>query len=665
MSGGSHVTDENGDSPSDDRERREERMLVAEGDDESDEEPEARARGAREDPRRSTAEERPERASENDEEEPPIRRRGEDVRQREIRLAALNDLGREVRAAETTVDAVTRTCETMTSDLSFPFVTVHLFDGESGRLRPVREEVERDLFAADSPLFSPVDEGPGWESFMDSVEAVFDDLPSECDAVDPDEITDPAPPRSCVFEPLGRYGVLAVGSPHPAAFSTTDIETVGVVALTLRSALERLENEERLAERERELEEQTIDLERLERLNDTIRSIVRTLPQASTREEVEQSVCNHFAAAGPYKLAWVGRPDAATDEVKPFAAAGEAVEYPREVTVSTTGPPEKQEPAARALAANETQVVDLLDSGPPFEPWQKEALKRGLQTVVTVPLAYEDRSYGVLSLYIGEDASMKETEVEAKTELGGIIAHAITSLDRKLALVGDRSIELEFEINDPSLDMVELVKATNSDEFEFETVVRNADDTLRVFFAIKGRDLDLESAVEFAESKVIVEDYSLLSQTDDALHFECTMVDPNILSDMLDHGAVPQRMTGTDKGVRLTVEVPQNTDIRRFVSMMQTKYRDTELVARRQRDRPIQTKQEFGTYLDDLLTERQLEVLQTAYYAGFFEWPRDATGEEVAEVLDISQPTFARHVRRAERVLFESLFEGGKSDDDR
>ena len=650
------------DEQTDEPNQWDDRTLVTDPESGGDDGPPARAQDpARDDDVRPVAEERP---AEDGEMEPPVHRRGESVREHEIRLAALSDLAREVRTAETTTDAVTRACETLTTDLSFPFVTVHLFDSESGRLLPVRDDADCDLFAADSPLFSVVEEGPGWEAFIDGMEVVFDDLPAEADAVDESGSDDPTPPRGCIFEPLGRYGVLAVGSPHPAAFSTADIETVGMAALTLRSALERIQKEMLLEDRKTDLREQTVELERLERLNDTIRSIVRTLPQSSTREEIEQSVCNHFGAADPYKLAWIGHPDAATDQIKPTAAAGEAVEYPSEITVSTTGPVEKREPAARALATNETQVVDLLQTGPPFEPWQKVALKRGLRSVVAVPLTYGDRNYGVLSLYIGDDASVQETEVAVKTELGGIIAHAITSLDRKLALVGDRSIELEFDINDSSLDIVQLVNATNADAFEFETVVRNADDTLRVFFAIKGRDIDLENAVEFAESKVIVEDYTLLSQTDDALHFECTLAGRDLLSDMLEHGAVPQRMSGTERGVRLTVEVPQNTDIRRFVSMMQTKYKDTELVARRQRDRPIQTQQEFGTYLDELLTERQLEVLQTAYFSGFFEWPRDATGEEVAEVLGISQPTFARHVRRAERVLFESLFDESDAPDE-
>jgi hypothetical protein len=61
---------------------------------------------------------------------------------------------------------------------------------------------------------------------------------------------------------------------------------------------------------------------------------------------------------------------------------------------------------------------------------------------------------------------------------------------------------------------------------------------------------------------------------------------------------------------------------------------------------------------------RQLETLQTAYHSGYFEWPRDRTGEEVAEALGITQPTFTGHLRAAERKLRAMLFDDATGDRD-
>ncbi|WP_282102553.1 helix-turn-helix domain-containing protein [Halovivax limisalsi] len=55
------------------------------------------------------------------------------------------------------------------------------------------------------------------------------------------------------------------------------------------------------------------------------------------------------------------------------------------------------------------------------------------------------------------------------------------------------------------------------------------------------------------------------------------------------------------------------------------------------------------------LTKQQRRSLETAYYEGFFEWPRDVSGEEVASSLDIAPSTFHQHLRKAERKVFDSV----------
>ncbi|MFC7135535.1 helix-turn-helix domain-containing protein [Halobaculum litoreum] len=57
------------------------------------------------------------------------------------------------------------------------------------------------------------------------------------------------------------------------------------------------------------------------------------------------------------------------------------------------------------------------------------------------------------------------------------------------------------------------------------------------------------------------------------------------------------------------------------------------------------------------MTERQLEVLRVAYLRGFYEWPRESTGQEVADALGVSQPTVNRHLRASQRKLLELLLD--------
>jgi predicted DNA binding protein len=108
---------------------------------------------------------------------------------------------------------------------------------------------------------------------------------------------------------------------------------------------------------------------------------------------------------------------------------------------------------------------------------------------------------------------------------------------------------------------------------------------------------------------------------------------------------------------RFVVELPRKADVGSFVRMLQRKYPGTELLARRTRERSMRTRHAFRTAARDRLTDRQRRALRAAYYSGFFEWPRESTGEDVAQSLGVSQPTFNRHLRATERALFTMLFD--------
>ena len=60
------------------------------------------------------------------------------------------------------------------------------------------------------------------------------------------------------------------------------------------------------------------------------------------------------------------------------------------------------------------------------------------------------------------------------------------------------------------------------------------------------------------------------------------------------------------------------------------------------------------------LTDRQQEILATAIRAGYYEDPRRATQEDVAEALGIAPGTVSEHLRRIEsRVFAEYVLESG------
>lgn len=57
------------------------------------------------------------------------------------------------------------------------------------------------------------------------------------------------------------------------------------------------------------------------------------------------------------------------------------------------------------------------------------------------------------------------------------------------------------------------------------------------------------------------------------------------------------------------------------------------------------------------LTDRQREVLRTAYDLGYFEYPKGANAGEVADALGIAPSTFREHLSAAQSKLLTGLFE--------
>ncbi|WP_226013405.1 helix-turn-helix domain-containing protein [Halomicrobium salinisoli] len=57
------------------------------------------------------------------------------------------------------------------------------------------------------------------------------------------------------------------------------------------------------------------------------------------------------------------------------------------------------------------------------------------------------------------------------------------------------------------------------------------------------------------------------------------------------------------------------------------------------------------------LTDRQLEVLRTAYEMGYFERPRGANATEVADELDVTPSTVTEHLLAAQSKLFRDVLE--------
>ncbi len=518
-------------------------------------------------------------------------------------------------------------------------VGVYLYDESTGDLEP-RDGAADDVGREDV-------EDALWEAFVTNETRVLGGERGE------DEGRHGEGERgTLVAVPLGRHGafVAAVDAGPGRDVCTRFVETVGA---NLRAALDR-------ATRERVVDDPDATgsgtAARSTTVADLVPDVVRALADGTSREDVRRAVCERVVDVDGWRLAWVGTTNATSERVDERAAAGAATAYLDEVTADVGDDP-ATEPAGRAAATRSTQVVgDVPDDG---DGWRRAAAARGLRSAVAVPLVYEGVSYGILTVYGDEPEAFGERERDVLEAIGRAVAFACNAMERRDALVSDRATELDLRVRDESA-LIAFVRGIGNPVRVQGIVPRDGDDggdggRLRVFFTVAGTTAaDVDDAAADASP---FRSLSLVADREEELLYDGVVDGDGFVGTLLDHAVVPQSLSPDGDGGRLVVRVPPSNDVASFVSMLDDRYPGTELRARREVERTAESRHDFRSRLREELTGRQWDALQTAFLSGYFEWPREQSGQEVGARLDVSQPTFNRHLRDALRKVLTPIFD--------
>ena len=395
-------------------------------------------------------------------------------------------------------------------------------------------------------------------------------------------------------------------------------------------------------QRELRIEEQNERLALLNTTNEMLRDVNRELVAASTREEIEHAVCEQFAGVDPFDVAWVGSRGLVDGTVSPRSWAG---------TDATT-----LEAHIEALCEpTPTPVDEALERGEPVFTTADHATEAGDADtqVIVVPLAYRGAEYGVLVIEAADAEAVDLLEDEIFAELGRTVADAISAVESKRTLASDSVTELEFQLTGGDEPLASLAAHLDC-TIELEHIAATGTGERHQYVAITGSTP--QAINDYAGEAAHIDAAQHVCTNDDCQLFRLAVDDTAIVATLAQYGAVIESLSITGTSGRLVARVASSNDIRSVVDALQSTDDGLTLVAQRERERDIQTEAAFRAQLESVLTDRQREAAQTAYFAGFFEWPREHSGQEVAEMMDISQTTFTQHLRAAENKLFAALF---------
>jgi predicted DNA binding protein len=141
----------------------------------------------------------------------------------------------------------------------------------------------------------------------------------------------------------------------------------------------------------------------------------------------------------------------------------------------------------------------------------------------------------------------------------------------------------------------------------------------------------------------------------DPRQFEHRMSDPPMLSTVASLGGYVEEAVISDGNLDLRIHLAPSVDVHRAIDAVETAYPTATLRRRQQITRAAADPHRMQRELLADLTEKQQAALEVAYHAGFFGWPRDASGGDVADSLGVTAPTFHQHLRKAQAKVFDSL----------
>ncbi|MFC6721258.1 GAF domain-containing protein [Halobacteriaceae archaeon SHR40] len=565
-------------------------------------------------------------------------------REREQILTSLYETTQNLLAADTERE-ITETVVAVASEvLDAPGVGICLFDDEENTLEFVSATDELIEYYGGVTAFGPGEENSAtWQAYATGEQQFFQDIRRSDHVVNPETAA-----RSTLLVPLGEHGVFVVASSDTDVFSEKRRQLIGLLAATTEAALDRVAGRADLRRRDRKLAEQNQQIEQLESLLSMLHGIDQLLGSANTRAEVETGVCKQLQKGG-YAFAWIGRHRPAKRRVEPTAWASNEDGYLDAVSLDSAA----VEPTVQAATTGSPVLItDVTDHLRETE-WARQAADRDIQSVFAVPLVHGETNYGVLGVYATMPGAFDERTRSVLTRIAETTAYAINTIETSQGVLAEQLTELELSIADPGT-FLNAVARRAGQPVTYRKITPQPDGRSRVLFSLSSVSVDdiLRLEAEF----ISVESLSAVERGGEYL-FRATLSSQTVAATLLDCGGIPSEVVATVEETTAVVRLAGEIDVRLFLDRVIEQFPGTELVSRQSVERSRLADGALFAAIDEELTERQRETLMTAYESGFFESPRDTTGEQLAELLDLSQPTMTHHLREAQRRLFATLFE--------
>ncbi|MFB6093025.1 MAG: PAS domain-containing protein [Haloquadratum sp.] len=394
----------------------------------------------------------------------------------------------------------------------------------------------------------------------------------------------------------------------------------------------------------------------LERLDGVVTDVSEAVMRADSRAGLERSVAETIAET--YAGAWVGAYDPSDDVVAATEAVGTTGAIDAGGRVPLDGPSGEDSGSTPCSAAVFAATIDAVAGAVEDRCVHLESASDPandeIASVAAIPLHYGNATYGAIGVYARE-STFHSYERAVLTALGRTVATGINALESQRTLQNEAVVEVEIDVG--SHPLVDFAGALGCRLSYAGSVGDRGRSTLLFEAGIGDNGLDTEAVREAETAIGGVHVHGVLAESADSPVIELAVTDTGLRGLLDEYSAELRDLTVGDGVARLTVEVGRESLAQSFADAATDRFAEADLVAYRRHEQRNETCREFVASLRSELTDRQQAALTRAYTAGYFEWPHEATGEEIADSMGIGRSTFHQHLRAAQRKLVGAIFD--------
>lgn len=565
-------------------------------------------------------------------------------------LEAIRRAGRELTRTDSTDEIASLAVET--AEEVFDSVSVRLFryDDEVSELVPAAEsDAAIDCYGESGDSSEsrksressaiPPGESVVWQAYVDGDRI-------ECESCPPDGSAGAGPvDGQRLIVSLGDHGVLVLDRPE-GSFDSRSHSLADVLAVTVESAFDRAETARAIQDYDETLTAQAERLRARDELLSNACSLYMAVTGQQSRTDRCRAVCQQLLAVDGIDAAWIAEPGRNPDTISTITEFGMPAPYLEDRTGGDGSP------MARVLGANATVEHQHIASDIHDQPWKSGALAHGFESALGIPIEHGDIFYGGVVVYSSDPAPFTDRLRSILEDLGRLLGHAFHSTELGDALQAKGDVDFSFAIDPARVKPFRSVAEALGSEVRIRQLTRREANTVLIHCVIKGHE---PSTVRQVVGDVAgVRNISVVSESP-APTYEVVAVDFDSLGRTLELPAAVRALHVTETDCELVLTTSRDENNNELVATVQDQFPSATLTGRDQAD-PVAAAP-WSYALNHELTEKQAQILETAYRSGYFDEDRKQTGSEIAESLDISQPTFSNQLRAAQYRLFSAIWE--------